>query len=200
MNTLFNKTDTVTLPVYGTVSPSSEEILLFSVHCFDSSFISDAKWWTHVSTVVTNRQKKTSALLLWYWMDSDLSNENIVSHNDDQFCACLQIHWKHTLLISVKQTLSILKTSSNFKFKLYNVVTFDPSHFFRTTITIYTSCPLSLELPTYLIIPNIHHLVFRNYSIIYSLTFVHHAFINCYYSYNLFYYQTFLQVAKIIYI
>lgn len=64
MNTLFNKTDTVTLPAYGTVSPSSEDILLFSVHCFDSSFISDAKWRTHVSTMFINR-RKTSALLLW---------------------------------------------------------------------------------------------------------------------------------------
>ena len=35
-----------------------------SVHCFNCSFVSGVKWWTHVSSMLMNRCKK-SALLLW---------------------------------------------------------------------------------------------------------------------------------------
>ena len=50
---------------------------------------------------------------LWYWLNWDFSNKSILSHNDDQFFPCLQIHWKRPLLIAVKQILNNV-ASSNF--------------------------------------------------------------------------------------
>ena len=52
------------------------------------------------------RVESSSAFIPFKW-------KYIVSHNDDQFFPCLQIHWERSLLIAVKQILNKV-TSSNF--------------------------------------------------------------------------------------
>ena len=54
-----------------------------SVHCFNCSFVSDVKWWTHVSSMVMNRCKK-SALLLW-----DIAKNSIETSSRRCFCSIM---------------------------------------------------------------------------------------------------------------
>ena len=68
-----------------------------SVHCFDCCFVSDVKWWIHVSFMVMNGRKK-SALFLW----------NVAKHSIGTFsrrCFCYIVskcgkHLAHSLLMS----------------------------------------------------------------------------------------------------
>ena len=198
------KTDVMTLPADGTVFAFFRADSPLSVHCFDCSFISDVKWWTHVSSMVINRRKK-SYLLLWNiakrsietssrccfcsivrkrithladcFLLSEISgnmrctaflsfcgfsspfltwslhlvdhSDGIVSHNDDQFFLCLQIHWERSLLIAVKQILNNL-ASSNSLFKLYKVGAFDNSNFFsKNNCHLYVRSDTSGTTPVY---------------------------------------------------
>ena len=66
-------------------------------HCFDCSFVSDVKWWTHASARVMNRRKK-SALLLW-----KIDKHSIETSSRRCFCSIVSkrgTHLAHSFLMS----------------------------------------------------------------------------------------------------
>jgi len=87
----------MTLPADGTVFAFFGADSPFSVHCFDCSFVSGVKWWTHVSSMVMNR-RKNSALLL-----RNIAKHSIETSSRRCFCSIVSkrgTHLAHSCLIS----------------------------------------------------------------------------------------------------
>ena len=59
---VFHKTDAMILSADGTVFAFFVAVSPFSIHCFDSSFVSGVKCWTHISTIVINQRKNVALL------------------------------------------------------------------------------------------------------------------------------------------
>ena len=107
-------TDAMTFLADGTVFFGVYYFL--SVHCFDCSFVSGVKWWTHVSSQVMNRRKKLSLLLY------NIAKHSIETSLRRCFCSIVSKRGTHLAYSSLMFEFSVnIQCKALFKIRTISV-------------------------------------------------------------------------------